>query len=934
MKCKNYLFGFFCIVIFVVFFAGPPPARSTEVKKQCLWSPASGKGGESKLTVVVESGKKVEVAAPDGCGKFTKYKCTEWTGPKGAEAVHFRAFKKKGGRAFEAFFAVEKDGPKLVWSGVTGLAGEFGERKGLFLDYEPPAKGSKNLYPILYSLDERVQLCGFGMVPLDVGMYDPKSASFRPVVFDRLRRWKRKEMKGWGQGASGLKIPKYEKPVGLEGKFKSSEEGGEGVSFGNFLIFESSSSTLGGKGKALVGVPPSALTDGNPGTGWVEGSGGAGSGEFVTAKSISSYFPIKALELSLAKGDSKKEAKKLAALKKFTITMSGGQVFVVNLAGDPRKFPEKKVVVEFPEPVETKCLSIIIDDVWPAAASSGSHTFIGEVKPETSVTDSGKFAKLADSLYKAAGTVSLEKILSAIPPQAASTVAGAWDSLDDGTRSYLIDHTGKNLLQGEGGSGLAEKQLEWIIEKEKDHDIYNLAFSLEKAPLLMLEWFDAAQKPEMKEIAAVTLHMNGYDDAAKILIDFYLKKDPPGAVLLDKLRLLSFIQMGFERMLKKRDELVQWELDQGAGEGPAAPVQGPEGGWCNFLQENFYGPRGDIEGGAFQDYDAVRMIGLLYALQKSSLSDCAAVLAARMWESAGEFETKYYILDLFKKLVTAVGCPQCSKLFQETGIMSDVLDLDDVHLKVAALEVVSLSAGIESSAAEEIKKVLDDPSPLVRVKAVEAFSRLSIKDKGVEEKILHAALEDFWPEVRKEAVMAAFKIKDISEEKLLKLLSDPSPNVKKHAIRLVVDRGAGSQAVGKAMIKNAAGKKMRWDVKEEAALAIGKLCIVGFEKELERIIEDGLYPDSTEAEIAASAGAIASLGMLGWKDAVDVLILAVLPGIRSEIRLSAIEALGSIGGEEALNILKMLAGDLDKAIRGASEKSLEDIKNKKKPACK
>ncbi len=111
----------------VLFSTGPVAAQ--EGKKECLWEPKTGKGEVSTLTLVTESGGKLKVDAPDGCGKYAKYECSQWKGPGGAEAVHFKAFEKKGGQAFEAFAAVEKGAPRLVWSGVTGLSGEYGERQ-------------------------------------------------------------------------------------------------------------------------------------------------------------------------------------------------------------------------------------------------------------------------------------------------------------------------------------------------------------------------------------------------------------------------------------------------------------------------------------------------------------------------------------------------------------------------------------------------------------------------------------------------------------------------------------------------------------------------------------------------------------------------------------------------------------------------------------
>ena len=883
-----------------------PAAQAQEGKPDCQWAPA-----KSKLTVVAPSGASLAVEAPEGSGAFTKTACDEWKGPQGAAAVHFRAWEKKGGTAFEALVALKKEGPALVWSGLTGLQGEFGERQGTFFDYEPPGKDAKVLVPILYTLDERVKLCGFGLAPLDVRMYDPKSAAFRSVSFDRLRRWKRGEKGDWG-GAGGSKAPVPGKPVALQGAL---EAGGSGGTFAGFVVFESSSSSLGPKGKVQTGAAVLSLADGDPLSGWIEGSGGDGAGEFVTAKTISSKVPFSALELSLAKGKDK------GALKKFSITTDDGTVYVVTVPKDPRKSPGEKLVVAFPEPVESACLSIVIDEVWPAPASSGNHTFIGEVTPRTPVESPEGFSVLADSLVEAGSTAALKQILGALPPQASVLVSKAWDILDGATRRFLLDNIPGSLLEGEGGLDLVGKELAWIQErKQVSSEAINLLIQAGQAPAVVLPWFDAPPGPAQKEMAALVLAVAGLDEAAAWIIDYYLRAAPPDAVILDEgIGLLNLIRLGFKGPPVARADLP-------AGLTTSAPGSGRS--WCDFLEEGFFAP-----GKATEGYDPKKRVGLLHALLATGQADCAARLAGGVWAAADDFDTRYYILDLFKKLVAAGPCPACRAQLEEGGIIQSALGIEDSHLKVAALEAAAL-VGDAGPVKTSVKALMGDPSPLVREKAVEVAGSLAAGDAALQKAILEAALGDFWPDVRRAAVAAASAVEIIPEEAMVAMLTDEAPDVRKNAIRLAVEKKASSQAVGKAIMKSASAKTMRWDVREEASTAIGKLCIGGFEKQLEKIVEGGLYPDSTEAEIYAAAGAIASLGMLGWADGVGVLKLAALPGIRGELRLAAVEAMGSIGGPESVEFLTELLKDADASVREASKAALERIKAKKKPFCK
>jgi len=899
--------------------ASTPEAGAQQAGVECQWEPASGK---AKITA--EDGKALTVEVPEASKGFSKYKCMQWKGPKGEKAIHLRVFKDEAGPGFEALVAEGKDGLTLVWSGLTGLVGEFGERKGYFIDYEPLTKGGKDPYPILYLLDERVKLCGLGLAPLDVKMYDPGLMKFRPIVFDRLRRWKRGEKAGWG-GSSQAKTVAFKKAENLVGKYISPEEGKEGLSFSNFLVFEASSSVLGEKGKAQIGAPVFSLNDGIPGKGWIEGSGGSGEGEFVTARIISSHVPIAALEMNLATGGSAKQAKKYNGLKKMTVT-TDSSMFQVTVPADPRNSPEKTFLVEFPKPITTSCISIIVDDVWPAGVSSGNHTFIGEISPRTGIETGTAFAQLANELHKKKSHTSLNQILASISGEAVTVVAEAWDDFNEKLRRYMLDHTGKNLLEGDAGLAVAEKQLTWVVESEKYDAITNIVLSFSAAPLLMLRWFEEPPAPAMKETATMALHLAGYGEASKQLLAYYLMPEPSEAVLLDEAPLLSFLRLGFKGPLLDREGI---EALAATNPGQINQLLPAGKDWCGFLDSMLFN-QGEAKTG---DYAVTKLISLLYALQDAGRPECSALLAGNIWPLAQTFDDKYYLLDLYRKLVLSEKCSTCQAQLEEGGMIAGALKLEDVPLRVMALEALGLHGALPAGIASSLKALLDDTSPLVREKAVEALGSVTPRNASVDEKILNMATKDFWPNVRKAAVVAAIGMANVPEEAAITMLGDTSADVKKNAVRLVVARGMATEAVGKALIECASGKAMRWDVKEVAALAFGKLCIAGFEKKLENVVKEGLYPDSTEGEIYASAAALTSLGMLGWKDGFETMQIAAMPVVRTEIRLSAIDALGNIAGEESKQFLKALMGDKDKSVRLAAKAALKKIKSKVKPKC-
>jgi len=893
-----------CIFAILVAHGGPAAAAG----KNCLWSPAGTQTQGASLTIVTDKGKELKIEVPAEGSSFKESECNVWQG----EAVHFRAFDKGSpGAAFESFVALEEGGPKLVWSGMTGFAGEFGERTGTFIDYEPPAGGSKTLYPIIYTLSESVQICGFGPAPLNVKMYDPKSSTFRPVSFDRLRRWKRDEKKGWGTGSAAGNAPAYQKPQVLSGKSVKPGDASKKPLLHDLLVFTSSSSSLGGLPEdGGAGPSPLSLGDGDARKGWIEGIGGDGKGEFVTAKTFSQYIPVKGIAIAAARGKSAAEAGPYNAIKKLTVTLDSGKAFTVEIAADPRKNPEKEILVNFPAPVNSSCLSFIIDEVWPSPAAAGDNTFIGEITARSGIEESQGMASLLNSLAEKKLTSVLETILGHLGPGAVAIVDGAWDTLQEEVRGDVVGRTGKNLMGEEGEIlPLVSKEVLWASGAKKFPLVGTLAANLAASPELAMKWFDSPPSSEMKDVASLALAAGGFSEAAFEVIGRYLAAPPNDQAagaggLMEKIDLKDFIGAALKAPLKDRS---------GAGLD-----------WCGALKEKFFDPGTPGQEGASVP-DPLKKIIMLHLLHESGLTECSGELAGGMWKKYADFDTRYHLLSLTARLISAKKCFTCSADSSgEVLIIKEALQSGDSQLKVAALEALSRAAGkgAEKYASSVVQESLDDAAVPVRIKAAQLFTGMKLESPIVEEKILKLAASDFWPEVRKEAVTAAFKIAQIPEETFLVLLSDKSSDVRKQSVRLTVDKGMKSAAIGKKLTETAADGKMRWDVREEAALAVGTLCIPGLKKDLEKIARAGLSPDSTEAEISAATGAINALGMLGAQDSLEVLEIASLPGIRDELRLASIEAMTQIGGPEAQKILKDLAKSSDARIQKAASVAL------------
>lgn len=146
--------------------------------------------------------------------------------------------------------------------------------------------------------------------------------------------------------------------------------------------FESSSSELGCQGEARQVTPPSEFHDGRLETAWVEGRGGPGRWEFVTARARGMVQPVRAVRILPGHGASMETAKAHNRLKRFWLLLGPKHRYRVTVPQDPASVagvagaPMAPWWVVLPAPVRSGCLTLVIEDVYPGTRD---ETAISEV---------------------------------------------------------------------------------------------------------------------------------------------------------------------------------------------------------------------------------------------------------------------------------------------------------------------------------------------------------------------------------------------------------------------------------------------------------------------------------------------------------------------------------------------------------------------------
>jgi hypothetical protein len=249
--------------------------------------------------------------------------------------------------------------PAIVWSGRTDLHGDPGERTADAIEVTDRT-GDGRADVVVGQVREGVSLCGSTpALSFPSGIDD--SGVLRPVSITRV---------------SGERV---------ELTATTTSPGPTPPPLGSSLRMLGETSALG-VGDISGLSAPRALTDGNPATVWIEGRGGAGSGELVVAR-VDAPRAIRAVALVRGTADG------MVAPRSVFVVGDAGPALHVTL---PETFD--RAWIALPEPRTWTCLAIVIDR--GPSDDAALHVGLGDVEAYSELDFGGGLASLVDSLVE------------------------------------------------------------------------------------------------------------------------------------------------------------------------------------------------------------------------------------------------------------------------------------------------------------------------------------------------------------------------------------------------------------------------------------------------------------------------------------------------------------------------------------------------------
>lgn len=287
------------------------------------------------------------------------------------------------GRTHEEAVVLAWEPGKLstLWRGSVGGTGQDGAQ------YISLKVGKFGL--IKYASRHGVYRCDGETAHLDAQRYDFASGTFR-----RVRQ--------------AVRVDRSNAILVLRGKAKPEDAKLTGI-LGFWFRAQGSSSALQAASAAEL-VPPTAISDRDESTAWVERKGGFGRGEFVTLKSSVGPVQVTALRLVLGHGGA---ITNFNRPRRLALLLGKSHKYWIEFDKDPRS-PQW---VHLPEPVSSACVTLIIDDVYPHSASKAN-------KGQTAITEISVLAEedmnpalagelLTRSIAEGRGGADLSRLLKA-----------------------------------------------------------------------------------------------------------------------------------------------------------------------------------------------------------------------------------------------------------------------------------------------------------------------------------------------------------------------------------------------------------------------------------------------------------------------------------------------------------------------------------------
>jgi HEAT repeat protein len=291
--------------------------------------------------------------------------------------------------------------PKPIFAGLTGYTrGSEGDRAGdvvLVYDREGATK-----FVIVAETREDTRICGQAVTPLGARGLDPHTMELRGATLHRLDKHARDEARDVAARAR----PEGARPP----------------------LARLLAATGGSAPRAQ------ALTDGDPKTTWAEQRPGDGHGEFVTMR-VPTELPLRSLVMTIAPPSAKPDAG--AAPRTFFVA-TDARLFHVTMPEDAWLKPGASYEIVLPEPIETGCVAIVLDEAYGRGQAAPEVT-IAEVGATT--TFDVERATLDDVVQALSGPRGDEAaaLLKRAGEEGLAAVVKAYGALDGRSRALAID---------------------------------------------------------------------------------------------------------------------------------------------------------------------------------------------------------------------------------------------------------------------------------------------------------------------------------------------------------------------------------------------------------------------------------------------------------------------------------------------------------------
>ena len=790
----------------------------------------------------------------------------------GRRVLHVRAC---GGERCQEMVLLPPPGTRVIFSGATGPQGVDGEWSR---HVEVSESGV-----LLFQRRLNVIRCDGEPVRLFPKLYDFKAGRFRPVAA--------------APDVSGKTLEASRKPPAASASAVLAEPI-------NAFRLVAASTQRGDNGEARNLAPPSEADDGDPATAWSESLGGAGQGEFLTARRPASPHRLRALRIIPGDARSTRAFGRANRLRRAVLVLSSGGArsgsvrhpivpmgraksravrYPIVFPVDPRQVPGQvrdPFWVVLPRPVAATCATLIIESVYPGGKKGPGRTAISELRFFTELEFSGGLEQVARDLSatdRVRGEAAV-RILARLGDRGVALVEKAARSPDSPPRALRR----------------AVRALAQIRSPATARPLCGLLPRLSPGP--RQEALDAL----------VALGAGAVPHLAPLL----------GA---KKSGLLADVAGALGRIgtPDARDALLS-----GAGKGSESRRKAVALGLCRLRGAAHLSAVLEAAEAArdpLRRADLVLVAGRLGATAELSRRRLFAARIAALWPAARGFEPRYRIIGSLGRL-GPVGQVQTLK--------AAARDKDPV-LRWTAVEQLRRIRG--KSAADLMRGFLDDPDPRVRTSAALALSRLAASGRLSDALARRLEIER-WPRVAR--TLAEGLGRHCAPRGIRALRRRVVIGPRGVDVRALISLAACSPpGLDRELLAMAGQRKWRTPVRQRALELVGRRSGRKHTAKLVGLLNDFRAGAArSEDEEALAVTAIRALGKAGGSGAARALADALALDPHESIRAAAATALSRLCQRSTRETLLRARRDASRRVRTAAGQAVKRCFRGKAPA--